>query len=73
MFLIVILDDIIMLMQMADVERIILLIMEGVLVLHETLNTIHQKKQNAYDIIECPFVYQMLEFKGCPSLCTDLV
>ena len=64
-------EDIIMLMQMADVERIILLIMEGVLVLHETLNAIHQKKQNAFIFkADTEKAYDIIE---CPPLCTDLV
>ena len=52
-------------------------IMEGVLILHETLNTIHTKKQNAvlfkvdfekaYDKIKWPFVCKMLHLKGYPD------
>lgn len=52
-------------------------IMEGVMVLHETLNFLHVKKQSgilfkvdfekAYDKIKWPFVYQMLKLKGFPD------
>ena len=55
--------------------------MEGVLVLHEALNSVHVKKQNAlllkvdfekaYDKIKWPFVMQMLKGKGFPDKWID--
>ena len=57
--------------------------MEGVVVLHEALNTIHRKKQSAllfkvdfekaYDKIKWPFVYKMLKLKNFPDKWCDLV
>jgi hypothetical protein len=49
-------------------------IMEGVVILHETIHELHKKKlngvifkidfENAYDKAKCPFVRQVLEMKG---------
>jgi hypothetical protein len=58
-------------------------IMEGVLILHETLNSLHIKKwsgimfkvdfKKAYDKIKWPFVYHMLKLKGFSDTWCDLV
>ena len=52
-------------------------IMEGIVILHEVLNSIHYNKQNAvifkvdfekvYDKIKWPFVYKMLKMKKFPD------
>lgn len=57
--------------------------MEGVLVLHETLNTINKNKQSrilfkvdfekACDKIKWPFLYQVLKLKGFPDAWCDWV
>jgi hypothetical protein len=58
-------------------------ILEGVVILHEALNTFHNKKQDAlifkvdfekaYDKIKWPFVIQMLKAKGFPDKWCDWV
>lgn len=57
--------------------------MEGVLILHEALNSIHSKKQNAmlfmvdfekaYDKVKWPFVLQTLKIKGFPDKWIDWI
>jgi len=49
-------------------------ILEGVVILHETIHELHRKKQNgvmlkidfekAYDKVKCSFLFQTLEMKG---------
>ena len=56
-------------------------IMEGVLILHEALNSIKNKKQSAsllkiyfekaYDKIKWSFLFQMLKLKGFPDKWID--
>lgn len=55
-------------------------IMEGVLILHEALNSIRHKKQRfkvdlekAYDKVKWPFVVQMLRIKGFPDKWIDWI
>lgn len=58
-------------------------VMEGVVVLHEALNTIHQRKQSAllfkvdfekaYGKVKWPFVYKMMKMKIFPDKWCDLV
>ena len=58
-------------------------IMEGVVILHEALNTIHTHEQDAlifkvdlqkaYDKIKWPFVMKMLQLKGFPDKWCDWV
>uniref|UniRef100_A0A453KWR1 Reverse transcriptase domain-containing protein n=1 Tax=Aegilops tauschii subsp. strangulata TaxID=200361 RepID=A0A453KWR1_AEGTS len=58
-------------------------IMEGIVILHEALNSIHHSKQSvvlfkvdfekAYDKIKWPFVYKMLKMKQFPDKWCDLV
>ena len=55
-------------------------IMEGVVILHETIHELHRKKQNgvilkldfekAYDKLKWPFIQQVLRMKGfSPTWC----
>ena len=58
-------------------------IMEGVVILHETLNDLHVGKkpgilfkidfEKAFDKIKWPFLLQILEMKGFPNKFNDLV
>lgn len=58
-------------------------IMEGVVTMHEILNSIHQKKQagilfkidfeKAYDNIKWSFVYKMMKAKGFPDIWCDWI
>lgn len=58
-------------------------IMEGVLILHEVLNSVHQKKESgilfkvdfekAYDKVNWVFIYRMLKDKGFPDIWCDWV
>ena len=51
-------------------------IMEGVVILHEALNSFHKNKEDfekAYDKIKWPFVIQMLKMKGFPDKLCDWV
>lgn len=58
-------------------------IMEGVVILHEVLNSIHQKKQSgilfkvdfekAYDKVNWVFIYKMLKAKGFPDQWCDWI
>jgi hypothetical protein len=53
-------------------------ILEGVLVLHETIHELHRKKldgvllkidfEKAYDKVKCPFLQQTLRMKGFDSI-----
>lgn len=55
--------------------------MEGIVILHEVLNTVHQKKKSeilfkvdfekAYDKVNWVFIYRMLKAKGFPDLWCD--
>ena len=51
--------------------------MEGVVILHEALNTIHAKKtrcsdfKNEYDKNKWPFLIKMLNMKGFPNKWCD--
>ena len=54
--------------------------MEGVAILHEALNSIHTKKQNAMlfkvdfeDKFKWPFVHKMLKLKNFPDKLCDWV
>ena len=57
--------------------------MEGIVILHEALNSIHHHKQSAvlfkvdfekaYDKIKWPFVYKMLKMKQFPDKWCDMV
>jgi hypothetical protein len=52
-------------------------ILEGVVILYETIHEMHHKKQNgvilkidfenAYDKVKCPFLFQTLKMKGLSS------
>ena len=58
-------------------------IMEGIVILHDALNTFHKDKEDdlifkvdfekAYDKIKWPFVIQMLNLKGFPDKWCDCV
>ena len=58
-------------------------IMEGIVILHEALNSFHKNKEDAlifkvdfekaYDKIKWPFVIQMLKMKGFPDKWCDWV
>ncbi len=58
-------------------------IMEGVLVLHESLNSLHQKKQSgllfkvdfekAYDKVNWSFIFQVLKAKKFPDKWCDWI
>ena len=58
-------------------------IMEGVVILHEALNTFHKDKEDAlvfkvdfekaYDKIKWPFVHKMLKLKNFPDKWCDWV
>jgi hypothetical protein len=58
-------------------------IMEGVVVLHETIHELHRKKQDgvllkldiekAYNNLKCPFVQQVLRMKGFSPIWSEWI